>query len=247
MIAAMAEECRPLLRRVQGVQTSRMGGFLSYRFQLSGRDCLLVQSGIGMKRAGDAARALLAEANTEMLVSFGIAGAVEDGLLIGDVVAVHSVTLLDQGVPGPMVRLAAFSSEAQEVINEALRPRYARLVVGSALTTRGSQVVRQGLPELENPVLEMETAAIAQAATQHGIPLLALRAISDNPAEPLPVNPDQVMDENYKLQVGKMVRLILQHPRIVFTAGRMQRNSAIAAENAAIAVIAALSVTVPVL
>ncbi len=241
MIAAMAEECRPLLRNVQGVEARRLGNFAGYRFKLGNRDCLLVQSGMGIKHAAEAAHTLLAQVNPQVLVSFGIAGAVKENLQIGDVVAVRSVLLLEGGNPGPPARLAAFSLEAQEAITRALQPSHARLVWGSALTTRGSQVIKSDLPEMENPVLEMETAAIAQAAAQHGIPLLALRAISDNPAAPVPINPEAVMDENYRLQVGKMIRILILHPKILLRSGRILRNSALAAENAALAVRAALS------
>ncbi len=237
----MAEECRPLLRNVQGVEACRLGKFPGYCFTLGGRDCLLVQSGMGMKHAANAAHTLLAEVNPQMLVSFGIAGAVENNLQIGDVVAIGSVFLLEGGNPGQPARLATFSQEAQEAITRALQPSGARLVWGSALTTRDSQVIKMDLPEMENPVLEMETAAIAQAAAQQDVPLLALRAISDNPAAPLPINPDAVMDENYRLRIGKMIRILILHPKILLRVGRMQRNSALAAENAALAVRAALS------
>ncbi len=241
MIAAMAEECRPLLQLVQNVEAYRQGIFPGYRFKLGGRDCLLVQSGIGMKRAADAARTLMAETNPRMLVSFGIAGAVENDLQIGDVVAVRSVLLLEGGKQGQPARLAAFSEEVQEAITRALQPRRVRLVWGTALTTRGSQAIQLDLPEMENPVLEMETAAIAQVTAQHSVPLLALRAISDNPAQPLPINPDAVMDENYRLQIGKMIRILILHPKILLRVSQMQRNSALAAENAALAVRAALN------
>ncbi len=242
LIAAMAEECRPLLRNVQDVEACRQGDFPGYRFKLGDRDCLLVQSGIGMKRAADVARTLLASASPRLLVSFGIAGAVENNLQIGDVVAVDSVFLMEGGIPGQPARLGRFSVEALEAITRALQPRRARLVWGSALTTRGSQGIKLDLTDIENPVLEMETAAVAQAAAQHGIPLLALRAVSDNPAEPLLINPDEVMDENYRLQIGKMLRLLIRHPKILLRAGRIQRNSTLAAENAALAVMAALCV-----
>jgi len=50
-----------------------LGSFTGYRFRLDGRDCLLVQSGMGLKRAGEVAHALLAAASPQVLVSFGVA------------------------------------------------------------------------------------------------------------------------------------------------------------------------------
>ena len=237
----MSEECRPLLRRVQAWEACRVGQLKGYRFRLDDRDCLLVQSGIGMRRAGEAAGALLARASPQLLVSFGVAGAVKDGLQIGDVVAVRRAILLEQGISGPIMHLATLSGPAQAAVAEALQPGGARLVWGTALTTRGSQIVQVEPPELENPVLEMETAAIAQAAAQYNVPLMALRGVSDNPRQPLPIHPDAVMDENYQLRVGKLIRILVRHPETVLQFSRMRRNTAMAAENAAMAVIAALS------
>jgi len=53
---------------------------------------------------------------------------------------------------------------------------------------------------MEYSVLEMEISAIALIAVEYNVPLLALRGVSDNPKEPLPVDPDTVMGENYHLQ-----------------------------------------------
>jgi adenosylhomocysteine nucleosidase len=241
LIAAMTEECRPLLRRVQGWEVCRLGLFSGYRFRIDGRDCLLVQSGIGLNHAGDAARALLAATRPQLLVSFGVAGAVKDDLHIGDVVSVRSASLLELGIPGPLARLAILSDSAQGAVAGALTRRGARLVRGTALTTRGSQIVHLESPEMENPVLEMETAAIAQAAAEYGVPLMALRGVSDNPREPLPIDPDVLIDENNHLRVGKLIRVLARHPEILFQVRRLRRNTAMAAENVAIAVIVALT------
>ncbi len=240
LIAAMHEECRPLLRRVQGWEKSRLGPFTAYRFRLAGQDCLLVQSGIGQERAGAATRALVAARQPRLLVSFGVAGAVQAGLQIGDVVSVGDVALLERGISGPPTPLAALSGAASAAIEAVLHAAGSRLVIGSALTTRGSQVFKQERCAMVNPVLEMETAAIAQAAAEDGVPLIGLRGISDTPEQPLPVDPDWLMDENYHLQFGRLLGVLIRRPDILFKGNRIRRNSAIAAENTAMALIAAM-------
>jgi adenosylhomocysteine nucleosidase len=241
LIAAMPEEVRPLLQRLNGWEKVRMGRFPAYRFQLAGQDCRLVQSGIGLQCAGEAARALFAAWHPDLLVSFGVAGAVHDGLKIGDVVSINSAFLLNHGVAGPPVSLAKLSGPAWQAAAGALQPGKAQIVMGTAFTTPGSQLIPVEPPAIENPVLEMETSAIAQVAEEHAVPLVALRGISDNPSYPLPVDPNSVMDENYRLQPGKLIFVLIRHPEIILKANRMRRNTAKAAENAAIAVIAALS------
>ena len=80
MIAAMPQESEALLRRVGGWKRLTLGKFRGYRFQLSSWDCLLIQSGIGLKCARDATRTLLTATNPQFLICFGIAGAVNDDL-----------------------------------------------------------------------------------------------------------------------------------------------------------------------
>jgi hypothetical protein len=87
----------------------------------------------------------------------------------------------------------------------------------------------------------METAGIAQVAMEKNIPLLALRAISDGPSAPLPFDLGEMMDEDANLHAGRLLRVILHNPGIIFDSRQMIHNTRIAANNAAIALIAALS------
>lgn len=240
LIAAMKEECQPLLRRVGQHQSCRMGRFPAWRFQLGERDCLLVQSGMGLKHASAAAHALLAEASPQVMVSFGVAGAAREGPRIGDVVALGSVALLAAGTAGPPLPLTRWSAEAQQAITAALQPRGASFWWGTALTTPGSQLVGPQADGLENPLLEMETAAIAQACAETGVPLMVLRGVSDNPAEPLPLDLGSVVDENARLRPARLLAALARRPTIVFKVRRLYRNIALAAENTALALLAAL-------
>jgi nucleoside phosphorylase len=116
-----------------------------------------------------------------------------------------------------------------------------RLYSGTAVTTAGSQVSGEQLPGIPHPVLEMETAGIAQAAIQSGIPLLSLRAISDGPRAPIPIDLTTTMDEDANLKVSELLKAVLRNPRIIIQSRRMVRNTARAAESAALALYAALN------
>jgi hypothetical protein len=86
----------------------------------------------------------------------------------------------------------------------------------------------------------METAGIARVAAEQGIPILALRVVSDGPQEPIPFDLEAVTDEESNLRIGKLIEMVLRHPRIIFQSIRLIRNVERAAENAAIALVAAL-------
>ena len=240
-IAAMSQEVRPFLRRVGKWERIRLSPFPGYRFRLFDRDCVLVQCGIGLRRATEATQALIAVAGPQLLVSFGVAGAVQNDRQVGDVVFVQAACSLDNGRPGQVQPLAAWSTAAQQAAAQALRPRGARCVTGTALTTPGSQSVHLQPQELAQPVLEMETMGIARVAAEQAIPLLALRAISDTIEEPIPFGPEEFFDADFNLRPGKIARLVLRRPHSLLQFLRLARNTNRAAENAAIALIAALS------
>jgi hypothetical protein len=91
-----------------------------------------------------------------------------------------------------------------------------------------------------HPILEMETAGIAEAAAERKIPLLSLRAISDGPCAPFPFNLNELMDKDANLHISGMLKVVVRHPRIILQSRQLVRNTRIAADNAAFALVAAL-------
>jgi adenosylhomocysteine nucleosidase len=247
IIAAMSQERDVVLHFIEGSERSKLGSFRCDRFRLFDRDCWLIASGMGTERAAQSSRKLIEAIRPQLLVSVGVAGATSADLGIGDVVVSRNTCRLDMGQLGPFQPLAILSETAWQASTQALRAGGARLVFGTAVTTHGSQFIQTLPDEMNSPILEMETAGIAQVAFQLGVPLLSLRAISDGPRSPIPVNLEALMDEDYKLRIGKIILTILGHPQLVSKFLQMGRNTTIAAENAAIALIAALSQEKPVI
>ena len=247
IIAAMQQESAAVLRLVSKRERSTLGPFRCQRFQFSGRDCWLLTSGMGIKRAAQAAQVLSKTTSPQLLISVGVAGAVNDDLEIGDVVNARSNFLLEKSNLGPFQPLALLSGSAGQAVAQALQPRRARFLSGTAITTGGSQFVQSQPGELENPVLEMETAGIAQVSAEKGIPLLSLRAISDGPRTPIPFDLDKMLDEENNLHIDRVFKMILGHPQLLMRLLRLGRNTRQAADNAAIALIAALIQPGPVI
>jgi adenosylhomocysteine nucleosidase len=248
IIAAMPQESNALLRLIEQRSCSKLGPYRCYRFRLSERECWLLTSGMGFQRAAQATRALIEAAHPQLLVSAGIAGAVIADLEIGDVVACGNACRLDkQGRPGPLQPLARLSEAAWQAAEQALQPSEARLYHGTAVTTRSAQFIQHQPAPLENPVLEMETAAIAGVAAEQGLPLLSLRAISDGPRAPIPFDLETMMDEQDNLRTGEIIKTMLGHPQMLPSLVRMGRNTRQAADNAALALVAALSQPGPVI
>lgn len=241
LIAAMAQESKALLRLIRDAKRITQNPLSAHTFSLSGQLCILVTSGMGARRAGEAARFLVERHSPRLIISFGIAGAVETDLEIGDVVLAEANCRLDNGSPGELLPLAHWSESARQAVAAALAGRGARLFIGTAITTVSSQVQAGQLPGQTHPVLEMETSGIVQVVKSFDIPLLSLRAISDGPRSRIPLDLGQVMDEDANLKVSRLFLAAIRNPKIFLQSRQILRNSTFAAENAALALMAALS------
>jgi hypothetical protein len=60
----------------------------------------------------------------------------------------------------------------------------------------------------------METEFIARACAIHGIPLLALRVITDTPTQPFPAPPSVLFDvQQQRTHIGVLAKWLLTHPK----------------------------------
>lgn len=241
LIAAMTQESDALLHLIKEWQPMAMASLHGNRFELSGRTCLLVTSGMGARRASEAARSLAKTHNLNLIISFGIAGAVEADLEIGDIVLPDAVCRLDGGIPGPLSTLQPWPEAAQEAVTQVLAARGGHVFRGTAVTTGSSQLTKSQLGGLQHPVLEMETAGILPVAAEKGVPLLSLRAISDGPRAPIPLDVGELMDEDANLLAGRLLKALVRNPRVIFQSRQILQNLKVASDNAAIALVAALS------
>jgi adenosylhomocysteine nucleosidase len=248
IIAAMPQESDALLRMVEQRDCDEQGSYRFYHFHILERECWLLASGMGRLHAANATRALIEAANPQLLVSVGIAGAVNADLQIGDVVNSTNTCFLEKsGLAGPLQPLAHLSQMAWQSAQFILKSGGTELYAGTAITTHGEQFVQQQPGLFANPVLEMETSGIAGVAAEKSLPLLSLRSISDGPRAPIPFDLGQMMDDQDNIRTGKILKTILGHPKMVPGLIRMGRNSRKAADNAAIALMSALKQPGPVI
>jgi adenosylhomocysteine nucleosidase len=224
-----------------------VGPFRGTSFTIFNKECVLVTSGMGINKAAVAAHALIDTFHPVCLLSFGIAGAVHEDLQIGDVIMATHNCLFENGSLTSRLPLFALSDLSQETVKQACHARNAHFYPGTAITTRGNQLTSGQALDWMNPILEMETAGILQAANKGLTPVVVLRSISDGPNAPIPVDLEKVLDGNNNLQAGRLIITMLKNPRLLLRSGQILKNSRLAAENAAMAVTAALSQPLPLL
>lgn len=235
MIAAMPEEVSPLLKRAGRYRREQVQGCTLYRFTLGETPVALIESGMGPEHAAFAARVLLAQVAPRLILNFGFGGGVRPGLAAGDLVLAQRVLWLEDGslreAPAPD---AALNDRLFQLAQASAIRVFRGTFVTSARIT-GKEVASALLSRQEaHPVLEMETAAIAEVAARAGIPVVALRGISDPADEELAFSLEEFTDSNLNLKISRVLATVLARPRIIPQLIRLSGNARKAGNNLAL-------------
>jgi len=240
LIAAMPEEIRPLLRLAGKYRREKIYGFEAYRFTYGREKVLLVKSGMGLENAAAAALALT-RAKPCIIVNFGFCGAVKEGPRVGDVMVAQRILLNRDDLFSPQSGIV--EEEAKRLtrsLADALNGRDFRVHGGTFITAaeiRSKAEMARLVPTwVQNPVLEMETAAVAKAASEEGVPLLAVRGVSDDAGEELGFSISELTDARMKVRIGKVLLTVARRPWIIPQMLKLARNSRKAGANLALAI-----------
>jgi len=219
----MPEESEAIMRRAKLLEKSQLSGRKRYRIQIAGHDIVLVEAGMGMLNAGWAATSLAVE-SPDLLISTGFGGAVQAGLSVGDVVVAEQI-LHWSGSEFEEVPVGFYGRNA---VADSLSLGRGTFITCDIILNK--HVLAQRLPAVAvNPVVEMESAAVARVVATHGIPFLAMRAISDPWDEELGFTIDEFCDDTMRIRPAKVLAIILRRPRIIPQLIRLARNSRVAA------------------
>ena len=241
VVAAMPQEIAPLLRRLTGYEREKAAGFNLYRFAAGGSSVVMIESGMGPGHAARATETLIALAAPRLIINFGFAGAVLPGIEAGELVLAGRVLWLEKGglrqAPQPDPRLASLLLEACAAAPFALSR--GTFITAAAIMNKQDVAASLGA-RVENPVLEMETAAVLRAAEQAGIPVLAVRGVSDASREELGFSIEEFCDPELKISLPRILGCIAKKPWIIPQLVKLSGNSRRAGKNLALCVELAL-------
>jgi len=186
IVAALIQEVRPFLRRVQARPRQDLG---LPAWDWEPEAAVVALSGMGLAAARRAAETLISRCRPQLLVSMGFGGALVPGLAAGDVVLGETfwhynpdTRKLTSGTRPPALRplmqlCQAFKTAGLTTVSASV-----------VTTTRIIHKKDQGKPltALPHPVLDLETGVLAELAAAHNLPFLSLRAITDTAGEEIP-------------------------------------------------------------
>jgi adenosylhomocysteine nucleosidase len=233
VITAMPEEYRAVADSLGAATAAQVGTLRAGRFTQAGHEFLLVESGMGFHNAAKAVELLIRDGRPDLLVSAGFCGGIAPEFLAGDVVVAKEIIIANDGgfedIPvllSPVGRnfIAFETAEGNRTIGGAF------VSTSVVMSKRSLAGMLQG--SYQNPVVEMESGAVAIIAAENNIPLLAIRAVSDSAAEELLFSLDEFCDPDLRrIRIRKVLLTILRRPRIIPQLLRLSRSSRRAAES----------------
>lgn len=245
LLAALPLEVRPFLRQNQA-RPLPDGGLPAWEFQAGEGRGGLALTGMGEEAARRAARQVIELWQPEIIVSLGFGGALLPGLAPGQLVLGASFGRYDP----PTGRLLKVEAPAppRPLLELAQSLESAGLPADIGCFVSTPDIIhkeRQGKPlqGLMQPVLDLESAAVAGAAAAAGRPFLALRVITDGAGEEIPDFLREGWEPGYGPGVTKALGWLARDPRRLGPMVHLWRRSKLAARRLA----AALEVILPLI
>jgi len=195
IIGAMDEEVHQIVNAMEVEKVEIKASMTFNMGKLSGKDVVIVRSGIGKVNAAVCTQILVDDFNVDYVINTGIAGSLKSEIDIADIVISDDVLHHDMDASGfgyalgQIPRMETLSFKADERLIALAKDSCAhvipqvgvhigRIVSGDQFISN-KEVKHKIISNFSGYCTEMEGAAIAQAAYLNNVPFLILRAISD--------------------------------------------------------------------
>jgi adenosylhomocysteine nucleosidase len=198
---------------------------------IAGAEVGVVLTGVGTRQAKLAfPKAAWGESESlEFCISSGLAGALKPEFQIGQILGAKSIISespqtesLRAGLPSSSSLLSFAADCGATLVDRFFTTEH---VVGTAEEKRHLGLTAD--------VVEMESFEILRAATEEGIPAIAIRAISDTANEDLPLDMTAVFNEEGQVSLPRVLGQVALHPGAVPGLVKLGKQSKIAAESLA--------------
>ena len=178
------------------------GDWLCFEGQSCGARVRVVLTGMGRPHALETARRALGD-RPDICISTGLAGALRRGFQPGDILAARLVSEV-----GEPVAVASHHELLEAAVDCGAR-QIERFATSRTIVARSEQ--KRCLGSFAEAV-EMESYTILAEAARHGVPAVAVRAISDTVDFDMPYDFEDACDESGQIRPAEIAVQVLRHP-----------------------------------
>jgi nucleoside phosphorylase len=194
---ALPAESSEFLRRLGNRSRANKSGISIVRGTIGHRSIEVIHTGVGEKTCRQRIGRFLENKQFDFLISVGFAGSLNHQLRLNDLLFAKNFSTVD-------LRHASLSNVSV----------YSADMLTVPAMIDSSEEREKIARESGASAVDMETEFIARACAAHGIPLLALRVITDTPTQPFPAPPNVLFDiHRQRTRIAVLARFFLAHPR----------------------------------
>ena len=222
LIVALNAEASALIGRGRWEQAE---GCLFRRSRLTdGTHLIVVRSGMGSKNASTASKWLIGEGVAGVAVS-GVSGGLSPDLAPGDLVLADSVIQDDGNLLKEMRELScAWTDMAYGVLIDKGIPAYRGPIITTQRPVLSAGDKHALFVKSRALAVDMESAAVAAAAGNAGLPFLAFRAVCDAAGRSIPDDFLDFINPEGRVRLFRLFRRLLLKPTLVSDLLRMNRD-----------------------
>ena len=233
ILGAVTEEIAGIKREINISDRVRLDKSEAWFGKYQGRNIVLVRTGVGRKRAQNATQQVIDKFNPEVIISMGYAGALTEGLNVGDMF-VASTILSPESDSNSFEMDDPKNLKWLELAKNTPPPENVKLKIGRLITVDMVVHTPKAKKELGSrfraEAVEMETLEIALLTRVNKIAFISIRGISDA------VNHELIDCSSFLGSDGELSKLraswyVLTHPKSLKNAFSLRSNAQIATQN----------------
>ena len=189
VVIAIERELKAFLESGETLELVTVGRRSAYRAQMGAHEVYAVLSGWGEIDAASATQFLITAFDCELIMNFGVAGAIRPGLAVRDLFAVRAAinydfdtSCIDPVGPHQYSEYpdAGIPLDAELVaLAKSIRPDLRETVAASGERFVEDPADKDSLAALGCDICDMEVAAIARVAERNGVRAFSVKCISD--------------------------------------------------------------------
>lgn len=197
IIAAMAEEMNEIKNIMTNIKQTQIYNLTFFEGNINNKECILVECGVGKVNAARVTQVLIDKFDIEYIINVGSAGAIAEGIDIGDIVigeklVQHDFDITAFGHPkGHISNLGVYIESDKNLIEKFVdlekkiddkeyKIKVGTIASGDIFCTE-EKMKNKVRNKFMADAIEMEGAAIAQVSYLSNIPFVIIRSISDIP------------------------------------------------------------------
>jgi adenosylhomocysteine nucleosidase len=237
IFSALKEEVGEFKKQMSVTGTSRFQQCRIIEGKFSGRDCLLILTGVGKENARQATELVLGKYPVSVLISAGFGGALNEKTKVGDIVVCSRLINGEEPVPEQDSKETLESNlQLLEALIKTLEDGGMGFIIGTGVTVPFVSSTPENKLALGKKfradMVEMESYWIAKFAADKKLPFIEARSIFDSLKDDLSLL-SEIMSNS---KVRKMAALAncISHPKRIQMMSSLASNAKIAEKNLAV-------------